>query len=57
MPYKSTAQRAYLHANRPGIAARWDKETPPGAILPRHVGDLKKPKSRLSEVFKRKNKK
>lgn len=26
MPYKSEAQRRYLHANHPEIAKRWDKE-------------------------------
>lgn len=26
MPYKSDAQRGYMHANHPEIAARWDKE-------------------------------
>ena len=26
MPYKSQAQRAYMHINHPGIAKRWDKE-------------------------------
>lgn len=26
MPYKSDKQRAWMHINEPGIAARWDKE-------------------------------
>jgi hypothetical protein len=26
MPYKSTAQRAYMHIHHPQIAKRWDKE-------------------------------
>lgn len=36
MPYKSNAQRKYMHANLPEIAKRWDKEknTPKG--LPQH---------------------
>lgn len=25
MPYKSEAQRAYLHIHAPKLAARWDK--------------------------------
>lgn len=37
MPYKSNAQRAYMHAKHPKIAARWDKETPKGKKLPEHV--------------------
>lgn len=26
MPYRSAKQRAYMHAQHPEIAARWDKE-------------------------------
>jgi hypothetical protein len=26
MPYKSPAQRAYLHIQEPAVAAEWDKE-------------------------------
>ena len=26
MPYKSAAQRAYMHIHLPRIAARWDKK-------------------------------
>jgi hypothetical protein len=26
MPYASDAQRGFMHAVHPGIAARWDKE-------------------------------
>jgi hypothetical protein len=26
MPYKSEAQRRYMHAQHPDIAERWDKE-------------------------------
>jgi hypothetical protein len=26
MPYKSEAQRKYLHANEPEVAAKWDAE-------------------------------
>lgn len=44
MPYKSAAQRGYMHAKHPGIAARWDKEHPKNAkstTLPEHVKDVK----------------
>lgn len=34
MPYKSDRQRRFMHAKHPGIAKRWDKETPKGAKLP-----------------------
>lgn len=26
MPYKSKKQRAYLHANKPKLAKKWDKK-------------------------------
>lgn len=26
MPYKSKKQRAYLHANKPELAKKWDKK-------------------------------
>lgn len=39
MPYRSAAQRAFMHAKHPGIAAKWDKEHPANARaeLPAHV--------------------
>ena len=43
MPMKSQAQRAYMHANMPAMAARWEKETPKGKPLPKKV---KKPKGK-----------
>lgn len=49
MPYKSKAQRAYMHIHHPGIAERWDEEHPKSAKskkLPEHVkrthGEIKK---------------
>ena len=36
MPFVSQAQRSYMHANHPEIAARWEKETPKGK-LPEHL--------------------
>lgn len=48
MPYKSDAQRKFMHARHPQIAARWDKEHPKNARskrLPEHVGgQSRKPK-------------
>lgn len=40
MPMKSQAQRAFLHIHHPGIAARFEKETPKGAKLPKHAGRI-----------------
>jgi hypothetical protein len=37
MPFKSQAQRKFLYANHPEIAKRWEKETPKGKRLPKHV--------------------
>ncbi len=36
MPLKSQAQRRWMHANKPAMAKRWEKETPPGK-LPQRV--------------------
>lgn len=38
-PFKSSAQRSYLHAKKPKVAAEFEKDTPKGAKLPKHVGD------------------
>lgn len=43
MPMKSKAQRAYLHAKYPKVAAEYESKTPKGAKLPEHV--KKKPKN------------
>jgi len=34
MPFRSKAQRAYLYANRPKVAKKFQAETPKGAKLP-----------------------
>lgn len=36
MPFRSQAQRRYMYANHPKIAARWTREYP-GQILPKRV--------------------
>lgn len=41
-PYKSDAQRKFMHAKHPKIAARWDKEYPNQKDLPEHVKKKKK---------------
>ena len=35
MPMKSKAQRAYLHANKPGVAKEFESKTPKGKKLPK----------------------
>ncbi len=37
MPFKSKAQRKFLFANNPKVAAEFAKATPPGAKLPEKV--------------------
>jgi hypothetical protein len=37
MPMKSQAQRRYLHARHPGVAAEFERATPRGKRLPKHA--------------------
>lgn len=37
MPFKSEAQRKWMYENKPEMAKKWQKETPKGAKLPKHV--------------------
>ena len=37
MPYRSDAQRRFMHARHPEIAKRWDAEYGGGGNLPEHV--------------------
>jgi len=46
MPFKSEAQRSWMHANHPEMADRWEKHTPKGKKLPERV---KKKKSESIE--------
>jgi hypothetical protein len=34
VPFKSKRQRRWMHATHPGMAERWEKETPKGKKLP-----------------------
>lgn len=36
MPFRSQAQRAWMYANKPAMAKRWQSETPKGK-LPKKV--------------------
>ena len=35
MPMKSKAQRAWMHANKPGMAKKFEEHTPKGKKLPK----------------------
>jgi hypothetical protein len=37
MPFQSKAQRRWMYANHPEMAAEWSKHTPKGAKLPEKV--------------------
>lgn len=37
MPFKSEAQRKFMYANDPKMAAKWEKKTPKGKALPKKV--------------------
>ncbi len=50
MPFKSKAQRAYLYANAPDVAKKFEEMTPSDAKLPEHV----KPKGLHGKVTKKK---
>ena len=38
MPFTSQAQRRFLYAVHPRLAARFQRDTPAGADLPQHAG-------------------
>jgi len=50
MPIKSEAQRRWLWANHPEMAARWEKETPSGK-LPEHAKRVSKKKKRVHKHY------
>lgn len=51
MPYKSDAQRKFMHAKHPEIAKRWDREYESGKDLPEHKS--KKKHSKAMEGLKK----
>jgi hypothetical protein len=51
MPFKSEAQRRYLHSQEPATAQRWEKKTVNNANLPERVGRKRKKKSSLLAAF------
>lgn len=42
MPFKSDAQRKFLFAKHPEVAASFARKTPKGKKLPEHVGFARK---------------
>ena len=42
MPFKSKAQRKWMHKNKPTMAKKWEKKTPKSAKLPKKVKKRKK---------------
>lgn len=41
MPFKSQAQRAFLYANEPAVAQKFEEHTPKGKKLPKKVAKAK----------------
>lgn len=52
MPMKSQKQRAYLHANKPKVAKKFEAETPKGKKLPKTA--KAKPKAKKKAYKRRK---
>ena len=50
MPFESEAQRRWMYANDPDMAARWQAHTPKGKKLPKRV---KKNEPKLATVLGR----
>ena len=50
MPFKSQAQKGFLFAKHPGIAKKFEAETPKGRKLPPH----KDGKGPLAQLFEKK---
>lgn len=44
-PFKSQKQRAWMYANDPEMAERWQKHTPKGKKLPKYAPKKKKTKA------------
>ena len=42
MPFLSEAQKGWMYSNKPEMAKRWQKHTPKGKKLPKHVSKEKK---------------
>ena len=42
MPFVSKKQRAWMHANKPAMAKKWEAETSKGKRLPKKAAKKKK---------------
>ncbi len=53
MPYKSAKQRAFMHAQHPDIAKRWDAETGGKVVPTRKDGksDMRRVKPAAKRLF------
>lgn len=49
MPFKSEAQRRFMHAKHPGIADRWEKEAGHGKPTKHKKAVKKQPKNPYSD--------
>ena len=56
MPYKSDAQRKFMHAKHPEIAKRWDAEYDSGGKLPAHVSQASMRRAALLRKMQQKAK-
>lgn len=52
MPLKSEAQRRFLHATDPAVAEKFEKETPKGKKLPKHVKGSKAVNTKPAKAVK-----
>ena len=57
MPFKSKAQRKFMYAKHPNLAAEFEAATPKGKKLPEHVKGKKTlksatPKGRIAKAIK-----
>ena len=53
MPYKSDAQRKFMHARHPKIAKKWDAKYETPKNLPEHVAKKKRKKDSRLEGLRR----
>ncbi len=52
MPFKSKAQKKWMYANMPQMAAQWEDETPSGR-LPSRLNSLSTSKTKISQRRRR----
>jgi len=52
MPFKSQAQRKWMYANMPQMAAQWEDETPSGR-LPSRLNSRSASKTKISQRRRR----